>query len=76
MGSGQQTPILDLKKGVEDTPEKMPGSGERMVDQMKKTKSGIKQLFVPGMFFEDMGITYLGPVDGGMILHRISKDFE
>ena len=36
---------------------------------MKRTKSGIKQLFVPGMFFEDMGITYLGPVDG----HDIRK---
>ncbi len=32
--------------------------------QLKKTKSGLKQLVIPGMFFEDMGITYLGPVDG------------
>ena len=37
---------------------------ERIISQVKRTKSGIKQLFVPGMFFEDMGITYLGPVDG------------
>ena len=34
-----------------------------------ETKSGIKQLLVPGMFFEDMDITYLGPVDG----HDIRK---
>ena len=54
----------DLKRGVEDTIKRIPGRGERIVHQVKKRKSGIKQLFVPGMFFEDMGITYLGPVDG------------
>ena len=53
-----------LKKGVEDTLKKIPGKGDRIIYHMKRTKSGIKQLFVPGMFFEDMGITYLGPVDG------------
>lgn len=54
----------DLKKGVEDTLMRIPVKGERIVHQVRKTKSGIKQLFVPGMFFEDMDITYLGPVDG------------
>lgn len=62
----------ELKKGVEDTLMKIPGKGERIVHQVKKTKSGIKQLFVPGMFFEDMGITYLGPVDG----HDIRKLYK
>lgn len=59
----------ELKKGVEDTLKRIPGKGDRIISQMKRTKSGIKQLFVPGMFFEDMGITYLGPVDG----HDIRK---
>ena len=55
----------ELKKGVEDTLMRIPGKGERIVHQVRKTKSGIKQLLVPaGMFFEDMDITYLGPVDG------------
>ena len=54
----------EIKKGVEGTLKKIPGKGDRIVSQLRKTKSGIKQLFVPGMFFEDMGITYLGPVDG------------
>ena len=54
----------EIKKGVEGTLKKIPGRGDRIVSQLRKTKSGIKQLFVPGMFFEDMGITYLGPVDG------------
>ncbi|WP_122642925.1 1-deoxy-D-xylulose-5-phosphate synthase [Luxibacter massiliensis] len=61
-----------LKKGVEDTLLKIPVQGEKIVHQMRKTKSGIKQLIVPGMFFEDMGITYLGPVDG----HDIKKLYK
>ncbi len=54
----------ELKRGVEDTLKKIPRQGDRIVNQLRKTKSGIKQLFVPGMLFEDMDITYLGPVDG------------
>lgn len=54
----------DLKRGVQDTLRKIPVQGERMISRVSKTKNGIKQFFVPGMFFEDMGITYLGPVDG------------
>ena len=61
-----------LKKGVEDTLMKIPVQGEKILYQMKKTKSGLKQLLVPGMFFEDMGITYLGPVDG----HDIRKLYK
>lgn len=38
--------------------------GNRVVSTIRKTKNSLKQLVVPGMFFEDMGITYLGPVDG------------
>ena len=61
-----------LKKGVEDTLKKIPGKGDRIIYHMKRIKSGIKQLFVPGMFFEDMGITYLGPVDGHDI-HKLTR---
>ncbi len=53
-----------FKEGLQNTLEKIPVYGEGLVRQLKKTKSGLKQLVIPGMFFEDMGITYLGPVDG------------
>ena len=53
-----------LKKGVTNTLKKVPVVGEPMIEKIRKTKSSIKQLVVPGMFFEDMGITYLGPVPG------------
>ena len=54
----------DLKVNVLNSLNKMP-HGDKMVSKIRKTKSGIKQLFIPGMFFEEMGIVYLGPVDGG-----------
>ncbi len=38
--------------------------GSKIVDAVRKTKNSLKQLVVPGMYFEEMGITYLGPVDG------------
>ncbi len=53
-----------LKMGVTNSLIKIPVYGERMVARIRRTKSGIKQLFIPGMIFENMGITYLGPVDG------------
>jgi len=54
----------DLKKKVEIGLGRIPLVGDRLVKRVKLTKDSLKKLFVPGMFFEDMGITYLGPVDG------------
>ncbi len=53
-----------LKTGVYNSLSKIPVYGDKMIEQIRKTKSGLKQLIIPGMFFEEMGITYLGPVDG------------
>lgn len=54
---------LDLKEGVYKS---LLGKsyGDKVVSQIRHAKSSFKHLVVPGMFFEDMGITYLGPVDG------------
>ena len=54
----------DLKSEVKKTLNKVPGIGPVMVQRIHKTKDSIKQLMIPGMFFEDMGIKYLGPVNG------------
>lgn len=55
---------IELKNGVVDQLNKIPKIGDKLVTKIRKTKSSIKQLVIPGMLFEDMGITYLGPVDG------------
>ncbi len=54
---------LGLKKGVVDA---LLGTrhGDNVVSGIRKAKNSLKQLVIPGMLFEDMGLTYLGPVDG------------
>ena len=54
---------LNLKEGVYNTLKAMP-KGDAMVRGIRRAKSSVKHLMIQGMFFEDMGITYLGPVNG------------
>ena len=64
----------NFKSGVEQSLNRIPG-GTQLAHHLKKTKSGIKQLLIPGMLFEDMGVTYLGPVDGHDI-HKLLEVFK
>ncbi len=63
-GIRTDTGYNDLKRCVNDALEKLPVLGRPLIDKISRTKNGIKQLIIPGMLFENMGITYLGPVDG------------
>lgn len=60
----------DFKEGIANTLYKLP-KGETIVENLKKTKSSLKQFIIPNQMFESMGITYLGPVDGHDIHKRI-----
>lgn len=53
----------NVKNGI----GKIPGIGKHIVNFTSKIKNSIKQLFIPRMYFEDIGYTYLGPVDGNNI---------
>lgn len=53
---------LDIKEGVYNS--LMDKKLDSVVERIRRAKSSVKHLVIPGMFFEDMGITYLGPVDG------------
>ena len=55
---------VEFKGNVEQSLLRIPGIGKELTTILKKSKDSIKQLFVPGMYFEDMGITYIGPIDG------------
>ena len=65
----------NLKNNVINSLNHVPVYGEKVVKRIRNTKSSIKQLFIPGMFFEEMGIIYLGPVDGSNI-HEMVKTFS
>lgn len=65
----------DLKKQVTSLLTKIPVIGAGLIDKISRTKNGIKQLLIPGMLFENMGITYLGPVDGHN-MKQLTKTFQ
>ncbi len=62
----------DLKDDVTSTLEKIPLVGEKLVRQIRRSKESLKQFMIPGMFFEQMNITYVGPIDG----HNIGQMYE
>ena len=64
-----------LKENVKHSLSQIPGVGKKMVQKIHNAKSGLKQLFVPGMLFEEMGLIYLGPVDGSNIA-EMQKTFN
>lgn len=66
---------LDIKEGIYNS-LKDTKIGDPIVESIRRAKSSVKQLVIPGMFFEDMGLTYLGPVDGHNInaMLRVFKE--
>lgn len=58
------TNYTGLKEDVENRLRSMSHIGNVLADHIKGAKDIVKRLFVPGMLFEDMGITYIGPIDG------------
>lgn len=57
-------PYNDFKGNVERMLLSIPVAGEHIAKGLKRSKDSIKQIFVPGMFFEELGVTYIGPIDG------------
>ncbi|MCR3922712.1 MAG: 1-deoxy-D-xylulose-5-phosphate synthase [Firmicutes bacterium] len=53
-----------LKEDFQDLVRKIPAIGGKMIKSVDRVKDAVKTLLVPGMLFEELGFTYLGPVDG------------
>lgn len=53
-----------FKEDVEKSLNKIPKVGQKIVKRLKRTKDSLKNLIISGGFFDDLGITYIGPVDG------------
>lgn len=65
---------LSTKKDVEKLLNKTAVGG-KIKAFLKRAKDGIKQIVVPGMLFEELGLTYMGPVDGHNV-HEIIESLE
>ena len=61
-----------VKKAVRKAINSIPVVGDYLHDGIYNAKESIKRLFVPGMMFEDMGIIYIGPIDG----HNIEQVYQ
>lgn len=66
------TNYTGLKEDVERALQKMPHLGNVLTDQIRGLKDIIKRILIPGMLFEDMGLTYIGPIDGHDIRQMIT----
>lgn len=58
------TPYNRAKDDFEGLLKRIPAVGGRLASTAERVKDGLKYLVVPGMFFEELGFTYLGPIDG------------
>ncbi|WP_282140584.1 1-deoxy-D-xylulose-5-phosphate synthase [Cytobacillus oceanisediminis] len=61
-----------VKDELEYLLKKVPAVGGKLASTAERLKDSLKYLFVSGMFFEELGFTYLGPVDG----HNYEALFE
>ncbi|NLZ92841.1 MAG: 1-deoxy-D-xylulose-5-phosphate synthase [Firmicutes bacterium] len=53
-----------LKEDVQELMRKIPAIGGKVIKSVDRFKDAVKALIVPGMLFEELGLTYLGPVNG------------
>ncbi|KAF4325238.1 hypothetical protein G195_001287 [Phytophthora kernoviae 00238/432] len=63
---------LKAKDDVEGMLKKIPAIGDRLAKSASWIKDSVKYMMVPGVLFEELGFTYLGPIDG----HDIPKLIE
>lgn len=61
-----------LKINIEERLDRIPNGGTTMAETIKNAKNSLKHLLVPGMLFEEMGIIYVGPIDGHNIENMLS----
>jgi 1-deoxy-D-xylulose-5-phosphate synthase len=55
---------ITTKRDVEKLLNGFPLGGRKIKSFLKRAKDGIKKMVVPGMLFEELGLTYMGPIDG------------
>ncbi|MCW3490259.1 1-deoxy-D-xylulose-5-phosphate synthase [Dethiobacter alkaliphilus] len=56
-----------LKEDVELIVKRIPHIGGKVLSSVDRVKDAVKSLIVPGMLFEELGFTYLGPVNGHQV---------
>ncbi|EGO63634.1 1-deoxy-D-xylulose-5-phosphate synthase [Acetonema longum] len=58
-----------MKRDIEYVLRRIPAIGDSVAKTLERAKDSLKYFLVPGMIFEDLGFTYIGPIDG----HNVAK---
>lgn len=58
------TKYTEFKENMENTLTSKLPAGKEIVNILKRSKDAVKYFMLPNMFFEDIGLTYIGPIDG------------
>lgn len=64
MRARTSTKYTKSKRDIDRALERLPRYGQEIANVMRRTKEHVKYLVSPGVLFEQLGITYLGPIDG------------
>ena len=53
-----------VKRDIDNALRRIPAIGDSVAKTLERAKDSVKYLLVPGMLFEELGFTYIGPIDG------------
>ena len=64
------------REEMEQLMGRLPAIGDSMLRATDRMKKLVKQLVVPGMLFEELGFTYVGPIDGHdvALMQKVFRD--
>jgi len=68
-------PYIRLKEMVQTIFNAIPGIGKNMVEVTRKLLTVLRTMMVPGSFFNDLGVKYIGPISGHDI-KEMEKAFQ
>jgi len=63
--------VKKIRKEIKSILKTIPSIGEQVVEFTKRAEESLKALLVPGVLFEELGFTYVGPLEGHRLDHLI-----
>lgn len=65
--------VSNVREEIKSRIKNLPGVGDKVYKVVRHVEEAIKGLVTPGMLFEALGFTYVGPVDGHNLNHLIDN---
>ena len=65
--------VTRIRAEVKTFLKSVPGIGEQMLKFSRQVEESLKTFFVPGAIFEELGFTYVGPLEGHRLDHLIQN---